>query len=78
MTTRRIKPIQIILAILVFIAGVFLMVFFSGSIWYFGGILITLSIIYSGRFVYRSLGNSNDEKLRSRTREQLLKHQHRR
>lgn len=78
MKTGKIKSYQVLSATGIFIAGLILIGLFDNWLWYLGGILVAVSVFYTGFFVFQSFEGNGKRRMRSRTRETLLKYQNKR
>ncbi len=71
------KSYSFIVSIVLLITGIILLAVLSGSVKYFGIILIVTAILFLARFQFSKVDTPDDQNFRSKTREQLLKHQYR-
>jgi len=71
----NVKNYLLISAIILLTIGVVLFAMLSGPARYIGIIFLIFAIVFFASFNYLNFRNSNNDRLRSRTRDQLLKHQ---
>ncbi|HCY40666.1 MAG TPA: hypothetical protein DHV48_04820 [Prolixibacteraceae bacterium] len=69
------KNYLLISAIILITIGIVLFAMLSGPARYVGIIFLIFAIIFFASYNYLSFRNSNNDRLRSRTRDQMLKHQ---
>lgn len=77
MEKLNVKSYQYILGIFLLLAGILFFALLSSPFRYLGIVFITLAYLYFVRIFYSKFSGTDDEHLRSRTRDQILKHQFR-
>lgn len=75
MKAFQIKTYQIVVFFVLLYVGILLMALLSEPIRYVGAILIFIDILYSGSIYFTNLGVDNQERFRSRVRDQLFEFQ---
>jgi len=76
MKKQIIKNYQFYLGVFTFLTGIMLFAILSSPLRYFGVVFISFSILYFVIVFYSKISDSNDEKYKSRIRDQILKHQY--
>ena len=77
MQKENIKNYLFFAGMILLIIGIALFAMLSSPVRYVGIIFLIFAIIFIASFNYLKLRNSDDGRLRSRTRDQILKHQFR-
>jgi membrane protein implicated in regulation of membrane protease activity len=77
MQKENVKNYLFISGISLLILGILLFAMLSGPVRYVGIIFLIFAIVFVASSNYLKLRNSDDGRLRSRTRDQILKHQFR-
>jgi len=77
MQKENIKNYLFFAGIILLIIGIAFFAMLSSPVRYIGIIFLIFAIIFIASFNYLKLRNSDDGRLRSRTRDQILKHQFR-
>lgn len=75
MQKENVKNYLLISAIILLTIGIVLFAMLSGPARYVGIIFLIFAIVFFASFNYLNFRNSNNDRLRSRTRDQMLKHQ---
>lgn len=73
-----IKNYQIVLFISLLLIGLLFLALLSEPVRYIGAMLIIIDVIYAGSIIYSGISKGNNNRLRSRTRDQILRYQHKR
>jgi len=78
MENQNIKNYQLIVGVSLVLIGILMFSFLSDPLRYFGFVFIIGAAIYFVNvFPTKIIDRNNDGKFRSRTRDQILRHQHR-
>ncbi|MFY9153345.1 MAG: hypothetical protein WAO52_15115 [Prolixibacteraceae bacterium] len=73
-----VKNYQIVLFISLLLIGILFLALLSEPVKYIGILLIVTDVLYAGNIIYTSISKENNHQLRSRTRDQILRFQHKR
>lgn len=76
MDKREMSINQFVLAGCLLVVGIITFLFLSGSVRYIGIIVAVIALVFLSIQIYSGFKNPENDKLRSRTREKILKHQH--
>lgn len=77
MEKHYIKSYQYILGIFLLLTGILFFVLLSSPFRYLGIVFLTLAYLYFVSIFYSKFSDADDKHFRSRTRDQILKHQFR-
>ena len=75
MERQKIKAYQYILGISVLLTGILLFALLSNTLQYLGIVIVILAYIYLVWIFYNNFRGTNDEHLKSRIRDQIMKYQ---
>jgi hypothetical protein len=74
---QHLKTYHFVLSSVLFILGLIVLISFQGTFRYLGLILILGTLIYFSVILYLGFRQSDQGTFKSQTREQILRHQHR-
>lgn len=72
------KNYQIVLFISLLSIGILFLALLAEPARYLGALLIIIDVLYAGSILYTQISKGNNDRLRSRTRDQMLRSQHKR